>query len=181
MSKTAEKSDPKLWEKVKTEVTKADKGGKPGQWSARKAQMASKEYKEEGGGYEGKKDGDNSLQKWSDEDWGTKSGKKSETTGERYLPKEARDGLSKEEYARTTAKKRADTKRGKQFSSQPDDVAKKTAKHRSTGKAASKPASKSATKSKAGPSRAELYEQAKTKNVAGRSKMSRAELEKAVA
>ena len=27
------------------------KGGKPGQWSARKAQMLAKQYKEKGGGY----------------------------------------------------------------------------------------------------------------------------------
>ena len=27
------------------------KGGAPGQWSARKAQMMAKEYKKEGGGY----------------------------------------------------------------------------------------------------------------------------------
>lgn len=28
-----------------------DKGGKPGEWSARKAQMVAKEYKAKGGGY----------------------------------------------------------------------------------------------------------------------------------
>ena len=50
MAKTAEKSDPKLWEKVKEEVTEGDKGGKPGQWAARKAQLAVGEYKQEGGG-----------------------------------------------------------------------------------------------------------------------------------
>ena len=57
MAKTADKTDPKLWEKVKTDVTKGDKGGKPGQWSARKAQLAVNEYKHEGGGYKGKKFG----------------------------------------------------------------------------------------------------------------------------
>ena len=69
-----------------------------------------------------------------EEEWGTKSGKKSTDTGERYLPKEARKSLSKQEYERTTAKKRKDTRKGKQFSSQPEDVAKKTAKHRKTGR-----------------------------------------------
>ncbi len=59
MTETAKKTDPKLWEKVKEEVTEGDKGGKPGQWSARKAQMAVQEYKHEGGGYEGKKSEDN--------------------------------------------------------------------------------------------------------------------------
>lgn len=36
-----------LFEKIKA----GDKGGKPGQWSARKAQMLAKEYKAKGGGY----------------------------------------------------------------------------------------------------------------------------------
>lgn len=36
-----------IFEKVKA----GSKGGKPGQWSARKAQMVAKEYKAKGGGY----------------------------------------------------------------------------------------------------------------------------------
>lgn len=75
-----------------------------------------------------------SLDSWTKEEWGTKSGKNStqgkNATGERYLPKKARESLSDEEYARSTAKKRAAIRKGKQFSKQPDDVAKKTAKHR---------------------------------------------------
>ena len=75
MAKTAKKSDPKLWEKVKEEVTEGDKGGKPGQWSARKAQLAVHDYKAEGGEYEGRKTDDNHLTQWTKEEWGTKSGK----------------------------------------------------------------------------------------------------------
>ena len=37
----------RLFEKIKA----GSKGGKPGQWSARKAQMLAKQYKEAGGGY----------------------------------------------------------------------------------------------------------------------------------
>ena len=37
----------RLFEKIKA----GSKGGKPGQWSARKAQMLAKEYKAKGGGY----------------------------------------------------------------------------------------------------------------------------------
>lgn len=70
------------------------------------------------------------LVKWTREDWGTKSGKKSSDTGERYLPKGARDALSPQEYAATSRKKREDTKKGKQFSKQPEKIAKKTAPHR---------------------------------------------------
>ena len=32
-------------------ILAGDKGGKKGQWSARKAQMLAKQYKEAGGGY----------------------------------------------------------------------------------------------------------------------------------
>lgn len=163
MSETAEKTDPVLWEKVKEEVNAGAKGGKAGQWSARKAQMAVQEYKKRGGGYLGERDADNSLHQWTEEEWGTKSGGKSGDTGERYLPKEARDELSEEEYARTTAKKRADTKKGKQFSAQPGDVAHKTAKHRDHR------------------TRAELYEQARKRDIPGRSKMSKEQLREALA
>jgi len=40
-----------LFEKIKA----GSKGGNPGQWSARKAQMLAKEYKAKGGGYKTKK------------------------------------------------------------------------------------------------------------------------------
>jgi hypothetical protein len=75
-----------------------------------------------------------SLKKWTKEEWGTKSGKPStqgkKATGERYLPKKARQALSSKEYAATTKKKRADTKKGKQHSAQPKKIAKKTRSYR---------------------------------------------------
>jgi len=37
----------RLFEKIKA----GSKGGKPGQWSARKAQLLASEYKKKGGGY----------------------------------------------------------------------------------------------------------------------------------
>ena len=67
-----------------------------------------------------------SLRAWTKQDWGTKSGKKSSETGERYLPKAARDALTPAEYAATTRKKREDTRKGKQHSKQPKRIAKKT-------------------------------------------------------
>jgi len=173
MAGTAKKTDPKLWEKVKKDVTKSDKGGKPGQWSARKAQMASAEYKKEGGGYEGKKSKDNHLKQWTDEEWGTKSGKESGKTGERYLPKKAREEMSDKDYADSTAKKRADAKKGKQFSKQPKAAAEKAAKVR-------KESTKSTKSDKKEPTKADLMKKAKAEGIAGRSKMSKAELAKAV-
>jgi gamma-glutamyltranspeptidase len=37
-------TDPKLRDEVKEEIHNGDKGGAPGQWSARKAQMMAAEY-----------------------------------------------------------------------------------------------------------------------------------------
>ena len=163
MSKTAEKTDPKLWEKVKEEVEAGDKGGKPGQWSARKAQLAVHEYKEEGGGYKGEKTADNHLTQWTKEEWGTKSGEKSEDTGERYLPKKARAKMSDADYKKTTAKKRADTAKGKQHSKQPEHAALVTKEARLEEMSV-----------------AELRKKATTAKIDGRSKMTKAELVKAL-
>ena len=71
-----------------------------------------------------------SLSKWTKQKWGTKSGKPSGKTGERYLPEKAIKAMSKEEYAATTRKKREDTKKGKQFSKQPKKIAQKTRSYR---------------------------------------------------
>jgi|TARA_R100000479_G_scaffold104925_1_gene52425 hypothetical protein len=75
-----------------------------------------------------------SLKKWTKQKWRTKSGKPStqgsKATGERYLPSKAIKNMSASEYAATTRKKRKDTKAGKQFSSQPKKIAKKTRKYR---------------------------------------------------
>ena len=75
-----------------------------------------------------------SLKKWTREQWGTKSGKPStqgkNATGERYLPKKAREALTKKEYTATSKAKREGTKKGKQHVAQPRKIAKKTAKYR---------------------------------------------------
>ena len=164
MSETAERTDPALWERVKQKVTAGSKGGDKGEWSARKAQLAVQAYKKAGGGYVGDHpDADNSLRQWGEEEWGTKSGEKSADTGERYLPKKAREALSQDEYDRTTAKKRADTKRGKQHSAQPEDVAEKTRPFRDHR------------------TKADLYAEAKKRDVKGRSRMSREQLAAALA
>ncbi len=166
MSATAEKTDPALWEKVKHSVTEDARGGKPGQWSARKAQIAVREYKEAGGGYKGRKAADNHLRQWTEEKWGTQSGKPSGETGERYLPEQARNHLTEKEYAETSAKKRADTRKGRQFSAQPRAIAEKTAHDRTPGRAADL----------AHCSRKALLAQAASAKIAGRSRMRKDEL-----
>lgn len=129
------RSNEKLWDKIVAQVKAGTKGGNAGQWSARKAQLAGKIYKDKGGGYTGEKTpAQKSLSKWTKEDWGTKSGKPStqgpKATGERYLPKKAREALSPAEYAATTKAKREGTKQGKQFVSQPKAIAKKVRPYR---------------------------------------------------
>jgi len=125
-----EKTKPELWERIKKRITAGDKGGNPGQWSARKAQMSVLEYKKEGGGYKGGKREDNSLVEWTKQDWRTKSGKPSSETGERYLPKKAIENLSSAEYSRTSRLKREAMKEGEQFSKQPASIATKVRMYR---------------------------------------------------
>ena len=71
-----------------------------------------------------------SLKAWGKQKWGTKSGKPSSETGERYLPKAAIKALSPQEYAATTAAKRKGTRAGKQFVSEPKKIRDKTARFR---------------------------------------------------
>jgi hypothetical protein len=75
-----------------------------------------------------------SLKKWTQQKWRTKSGKPStqgpKATGERYLPESAIKSLSAGEYAATTKAKREGTRKGKQHVKQPKSVAKKTKTHR---------------------------------------------------
>ena len=128
-------TDEGKWKRIVSSVKAGTKGGDAGQWSARKAQLATQRYKKSGGGYSGPKTAaQKSLSKWTKEDWGTKSGKPStqgaKATGERYLPKQARQALTSSEYAATTKAKREGTKAGKQFVKQPKAIAKKTASYR---------------------------------------------------
>jgi hypothetical protein len=72
-----------------------------------------------------------SLKKWTDQKWRTKSGKPSSKTGERYLPEAAIKALTPAEYAASSRKKREDTRKGKQFSKQPKKIASKVRSYRS--------------------------------------------------
>jgi len=127
---TARRTHPDLWHAIATEVLAEDRGGKPGQWSARKAQIAVARYKAAGGGYVGPKSPKNALAKWTAQRWRTKSGRPSLETGERYLPEAAIEALTPQEYAATTRAKRAGLRRGEQFTPQPPSVAAKTRRFR---------------------------------------------------
>jgi hypothetical protein len=128
---------PALRKRIVASVKAGSQGGKPGQWSARKAQLVAQKYEKAGGGYSGEKtSAQKNLSKWTKEEWGTKSGKPStqgpKATGERYLPKKAIQSLSASEYAATSRKKREGTKQGKQFV--PNTPAAKRASRTARGK-----------------------------------------------
>ncbi len=71
-----------------------------------------------------------SLRDWTEQEWTTKSGKRSSDTGERYLPKAAIRALSAQEYAATTRAKREGKAKGQQYVAQPKRIARKTSGYR---------------------------------------------------
>ncbi|SCL34627.1 hypothetical protein GA0070616_5016 [Micromonospora nigra] len=110
---------PELREQIKAEIKAADRGGRPGQWSARKSQLLTREYEKRGGGYEGPKDErQRSLQRWGAEDWQTKEGAtRARGDGEtrRYLPRRAWKELSEQERRATDTRKRRASRTGRQY------------------------------------------------------------------
>lgn len=109
---------PSLRESIKRRVMAGTRGGKSGQWSARKAQLVALEYKKAGGGYSGgRTKKQKSLKKWTKEKWTTSDGKpairKSGTT--RYLPAKAWGKLTPTQKQATNRKKLQASRQGKQF------------------------------------------------------------------
>ena len=70
-----------------------------------------------------------SLKRWTEQDWKTSDGKPSKGK-KRYLPAKAWDALSPAEKAATNKAKAAGNKKGKQFVAQPKKVAQKTKGYR---------------------------------------------------
>lgn len=114
---------PKLREQLKAEIKASDKGGRPGQWSARKSQLLTNEYKRRGGGFVGPKDErQRSLRRWGAEKWQTsEGGSRARKDGEtrRYLPERAWRELSEPERRATDSRKRRDSKSGRQYIANP--------------------------------------------------------------
>ena len=111
-------SKPELREKIKKKVLAGSKGGRAGQWSARKAQLVANEYKAAGGAYkQSRTSAQKSLKSWGDEKWHTADGKKAirGKKTHRYLPDAAWKKLSPGERKATDRKKVKNSKRGKQF------------------------------------------------------------------
>jgi hypothetical protein len=110
---------PQLREEIKEEIKASDKGGKEGQWSARKSQLLTQEYEKQGGGYEGEKgESQKDLDNWTEEEWQTREGDadaRQDGQTKRYLPKKAWENMSEEEKEETERKKREGSKRGQQY------------------------------------------------------------------
>lgn len=106
----AEYTEPELRERLKEEIRASDKGGGPGQWSARKSQLLVQRYEQEGGGYVGERDErQRHLKRWGDQHWQTEGGDakaRGKRGTKRYLPEAAWDLLTKAEREATERKKK---------------------------------------------------------------------------
>jgi len=137
-------TDPELRTEIKENIQDSDKGGKPGQWSARKAQMMASEYKkamEERGDepYTTEKSEKDNRQKhlseWTNEEWQTSDGKaeakQADGSEKRYLPKEAWEKMTEDEKTETNEAKLEGCKEGKQHV--PNTDAAKAARRKDVG------------------------------------------------
>jgi hypothetical protein len=129
----AQYTDPALRERLKRRITAGTKGGRAGQWSARKAQLLAHEYEAHGGGYAGpKSDGQRHLEAWTHEEWTTADGAPARRGGRtaRYLPKQAWEELTPAER-RSTDRKKREASPGRQFVANTPRAA--AARRRATG------------------------------------------------
>ena len=162
---------PDLRRKIKQELMDSDKGGEPGQWSARKSQMLVQEYEKQGGGYTNdEQDADaRSLEKWTDNDWETSGGKAEADGAEgmaRYLPRDAWALLTEADQKKANQTKKKQDDDGEQYADWPDIVRRTMAE---IGVAEGE-----------GLTKDELMERARELDVAGRSSMNKDELKQAI-
>jgi hypothetical protein len=109
---------PEVRERIKNRIMAGDKGGKAGQWSARKAQLLAMEYRKAGGGYKGGlRKTQRSLKKWTREKWTTSDGKPAirKNGTRRYLPSSAWSRLTPAQRTATNRKKIIGSRQGNQF------------------------------------------------------------------
>lgn len=100
-------TEPELRARLKEEIKAGGRGGKPGQWSARKSQLLTSEYEKQGGGYRHpgeRTDSQRHLEEWTRQEWRTADGG-TEARGEdgtaRYLPDAAWELLTPAERRAT--------------------------------------------------------------------------------
>jgi hypothetical protein len=117
-AETTRYTKPTLRERLKKRIVAGSRGGKAGQWSARKAQLLAAEYKKAGGGYRGTRgNAQRHLRRWTREKWTTADGRKAQRRGgtSRYVPKKAWSALTPGQRRATDAKKRSASRRGRQY------------------------------------------------------------------
>ena len=167
---------PDLRRQLKDEIMQSDKGGKPGQWSARKSQLLVQEYEKQGGGYkqDDKNEAAQSLKEWGEQNWQTQNGDKArqDSKTKRYLPKEVWDKLSNEEKQEAEEIKQKASREGKQYAEWTPAI--KTAM-KEAGYVETNDSNNSSEMTKQ-----ELYEQARDLDISGRSNMNKEELAKAI-
>lgn len=142
MSNAQEKSESPytnnaLRERIKARVMAGSEGGRPGQWSARKAQLVATRYRKAGGGYKkGKRPSkkQRSLKRWGKQKWRTSDGKPALRGGKmrRYLPDKVWGRLSPSQRAATNRKKIQGDASGRQFVANTSVAARKAKKVRNS-------------------------------------------------
>jgi len=109
---------PQLRLRLRQRIMAGSKGGRAGQWSARKAQLLSQAYERAGGGYSGPRTAaQRSLRRWTGERWRTSDGRPAiqGSSTRRYLPDAAWRRLSPGQRAATNRRKLEGSRRGRQF------------------------------------------------------------------
>lgn len=105
-------TEPELRARLKEEIKAGERGGRAGQWSARKSQLLTAEYEKAGGGYrhQGERtEAQQHLSEWTQQDWRTADGDtdaRSDDGTSRYLPDAAWQLLNPEEQRATDRKKK---------------------------------------------------------------------------
>lgn len=168
----AKYTKPDLRRKLKEEIMQSDKGGKPGQWSARKSQLLVKEYERQGGDYkQDKKDkAAKSLERWTENDWQTSEGTAAAEGAEgmaRYLPYDAWALLTEAGRKQANETKQREDDKGEQYADWPDRVRRTMVEI-------------GALKGRKGLTKEELMERARELDVSGRSSMKKQELKQAI-
>lgn len=165
-------TDPDLRRRLKAEIMQSDKGGQPGQWSARKSQMLVREYEAQGGGYisDEKDKAARSLEIWAAQDWQTEEGDeraRQDGVTKRYLPGAVWERLSESERQEAEQLKEAASQQGIQPVEWTPAVQRAMQEYQQSMQHAVEQPDLS---------RQELYERAKQLNIPGRSKMNRDQL-----
>jgi hypothetical protein len=178
-------TDPELRRRLKDQILQSDKGGKAGQWSARKSQILVREYESQGGEYRtSEKDkAARSLEEWEEQDWQTEDGSDRAREGKitkRYLPKAVWDKLSASEKQEAERSKEEASKKGLQHVDWTPAIKKAMHDYEQSMHKSDSSDRKNKNSQNSEITRQDLYERAKQFNIPGRSKMNRDELVAAV-